>query len=1352
MEISAGQADVVGLDKYGNLWLYPGQGAKGKPALGAQVKLATGLGSVQSIVAPGDLNGNGINDILVQSAGGIVTFYPGAKDAAANYMLDTAHKGEAIRLSSTSSTLLPAGDWDGDAHPDLYVRDGGTIQLLKGTGNGTLSPVAVQTCGTQNWSQFQSFFAIGDVGGKGVRLAAHEARAFTIAGRNGVPAQADAVTINVTVTGQTSPGNFAVGPGTSASTNWSTLNFPGGGVGRAASTTVGLADGGMISVLFDPASDKAVADVIVDVTGYFLRPNAGGSPAAGGSFFVALPDPVRFVDSRPGSIHLVSVPRLQSTVAQSFQVAGMGGVPSNATAVVGTLTVTNQSSAGNFALTPAGAVTSASSLNFSSSGDLSNNATVAIGTGGKLTVQFSGSSNATADVVFDVVGYYAPATASGAPPAGGMVYKPLATPQRLLDSRYADATRNPSGLRTFHAGAWQSFQVAGQGSIGADALAVTGTATLVSPTQSGYLAVGASEPKPLTWSTVNAVAKDVVANGVAVTLSTGNEPGRLHALYNADPGNTANVIFDVTGYYTDAASHSGDTYVPLPDPVRMVDTRSDEAVDIVGVDSNRNLWINPGGCGTPYRLPTYMAFSWNGPSGSAPAAPPESAGEDISSVAGPLPGVTDGGDGAVPTVALPYAISEPGDGGAVTVDMWVRYASLFGDKVDWSYWYPAGSATSSPASLQLDYGDGLYEVYTVAKDESGNEEYKVEAETNIWLTTEGRLASRLRALSGAYTNTGTIDLSFDYVLSDSGSPLAKVDLYRRYRAPGAASPGSWGSPIKTWTGDFGSTFTFSAGAEGTYEFKTVATDQAGVTEVKTLPDQAIYYDKTAPASSIDPISPATAFKQIDLSTKVTEAGEGSGLDQIDLYYRTKATSQGAWSSWEPYGTPGVKVTDFIFAFLSVGYYEFYTAATDAAGNEEPAPEASTPGKASTYYGTLTWHALNPPVRVFRSDNPELDDQGGATSKLMGRIPREFHVAGRGGIPSGAVAVTGTLTVFNRSSAGNVALGPTETGSPDWATINFPSGNVPYSAGVTTALSPDGTLYAVFAMPSTASVHALFDVTGYFDGSATGATYYPLPEPKRVADSRKPGGITKLSAGVAQAFSLGSSLPSDAIAVTGTLIVTGQNYGGYFKLGPDADWTQPPWSVGSPRVAVDWTTLSFPATNNYSTGVTVAVGADHKLRVMYVAPSGKSAHVLFDMTGYFRPGTGGATYYGLDSPVRVLRSGFGPTPKLSAKSWYTFSVPVPNGMAGAPTATTGTLTVAAQQTAGYLALGAYPASAPSSTGEPSWSSLNFPTGNAYSADVTSKLSATGGLSVVYWASSGTADFMFDCTGFYGPPPQ
>src|SRR5665811_2202846 len=84
----------------------------------------------------------------------------------------------------------------------------------------------------------------------------------------------------------------------------------------------------------------ATTDLLFDVTGYFV-------PTSAGATYVSL-TPARILDSRNGT-GLSGT--FTSASPRSLQVTGVGGVPSNAIAVTGNLTVTNQTSAGFVALT-----------------------------------------------------------------------------------------------------------------------------------------------------------------------------------------------------------------------------------------------------------------------------------------------------------------------------------------------------------------------------------------------------------------------------------------------------------------------------------------------------------------------------------------------------------------------------------------------------------------------------------------------------------------------------------------------------------------------------------------------------------------------------------------------------------------------------------------------------------------------------------------------------------------------------------------------------------------------------------------------------------------------------------------
>ena len=120
----------------------------------------------------------------------------------------------------------------------------------------------------------------------------------------------------------------------------------------------------------------------------------------------------------------------------------------------------------------------------------------------------------------------------------------------------------------------------------------------------------------------------------------------------------------------------------------------------------------------------------------------------------------------------------------------------------------------------------------------------------------------------------------------------------------------------------------------------------------------------------------------------------------------------------------------------------------------------------------TYHALDP-VRLLdtRSGN-------GLSGPFSANAARTFQVAGRGGVPAGAVAVTGNLTVTQQTGAGYLFLGPVPTGAPTSSTLNFPTGDN-RANGVTVALGAGGTLSATYASSAGRTAHVVFDVTGYF---------------------------------------------------------------------------------------------------------------------------------------------------------------------------------------------------------------------------------------------------------------------------------
>ncbi len=227
---------------------------------------------------------------------------------------------------------------------------------------------------------------------------------------------------------------------------------------------------------------------------------------------------------------------------------------------------------------------------------------------------------------------------------------------------------------------------------------------------------------------------------------------------------------------------------------------------------------------------------------------------------------------------------------------------------------------------------------------------------------------------------------------------------------------------------------------------------------------------------------------------------------------------------------------------------------------------------------------------------------GLSGVFRANVARTFKVADGTPVPANAVAVTGNLTVTGQTKAGYIVLAPAAGGST--STINFPVGDTRANS-VTIPLGSSGTLNAVYKAAAGGRTHLVFDVTGYFLAGSSGASYFPLA-PQRVLDSRVNIGLSGVfRANTARTFTVadGTPVPTNAVAVTGNLTVTGQTKAGYIVLAPAAGGST--------------STLNFPVGDTRANGVTVALGAGGSLNAVYKAAAGATTHLVFDVTGYFR---------------------------------------------------------------------------------------------------------------------------------------
>jgi hypothetical protein len=116
------------------------------------------------------------------------------------------------------------------------------------------------------------------------------------------------------------------------------------------------------------------------------------------------------------------------------------------------------------------------------------------------------------------------------------------TPSRLL---------SPTVLKTAVAKTVQVTGVADNPAmqIPDGALAVTGNLAVVSPSAAGYLSVTTVATNSPKTSTLNFPIGDTRANAVTIELGSG---GKLGFTYVGKSGSSAQIVFDLTGYFLPA--------------------------------------------------------------------------------------------------------------------------------------------------------------------------------------------------------------------------------------------------------------------------------------------------------------------------------------------------------------------------------------------------------------------------------------------------------------------------------------------------------------------------------------------------------------------------------------------------------------------------------------------------------------------------------------------------------------------------------------------------------------------------------------------------------------------------------
>ncbi|WP_407837561.1 PKD domain-containing protein [Streptomyces sp. DSM 116496] len=305
--------------------------------------------------------------------------------------------------------------------------------------------------------------------------------------------------LNVTVTGATEDTHLGIWPSGQPRPATSNLNVAAGGTSANTVTVPVGADGKIQAQL-----NSGRASLIVDFVGYY-QPNIGQrfSPLS----------PTRILDTR------TTGGALGGGKTRTVKVAGVNGIPADATAVALNLTSTGAKEQGHVIAYPDPAKRPATSnLNVEPGKDKSNQAIVPVGPNGTITLF---TNTGSTHLILDAVGYYGK--------DGKALFTPV-VPKRLADTRTTGklapgATTTVSGLPANAVGA---------------VLNVTATDT----TTPGFLTAYGYGGKLPGASSLNTLQGITVPNHVTTPVANGKVN-----IFNSH-GGPNHVVTDLLGYFT----------------------------------------------------------------------------------------------------------------------------------------------------------------------------------------------------------------------------------------------------------------------------------------------------------------------------------------------------------------------------------------------------------------------------------------------------------------------------------------------------------------------------------------------------------------------------------------------------------------------------------------------------------------------------------------------------------------------------------------------------------------------------------------------------------------------------------
>jgi hypothetical protein len=148
----AGADDLLARDTSGVLWLYLGYG-NGK--LTQRYKVGGGWNAYTHIAGQGDLTGDGKADIVAKDTAGVLWLYKGT----GNYKAPFASRTKIGGGWNIYNNLISVGDINLDGVTDLVARDkDGALWLYKGTGKAAAPYASRVKIGSGGWNTYRLLF------------------------------------------------------------------------------------------------------------------------------------------------------------------------------------------------------------------------------------------------------------------------------------------------------------------------------------------------------------------------------------------------------------------------------------------------------------------------------------------------------------------------------------------------------------------------------------------------------------------------------------------------------------------------------------------------------------------------------------------------------------------------------------------------------------------------------------------------------------------------------------------------------------------------------------------------------------------------------------------------------------------------------------------------------------------------------------------------------------------------------------------------------------------------------------------------------------------------------------------